>query len=73
MAIIVKGNEVLPPDPVPPKVEPVAAEPLSKSASTSFTPTDAARLERACAELGVTKAAYLRAATLAKLDTTGIK
>lgn len=52
-------------------VQSAPAESLSKSASTSFTATDASRLDAACAALGVSKAAFLRAATLAKLDTSG--
>lgn len=68
MAIIVRADE--PTEPVAPE-PPKSPEKLSVSAGTAFTPTDAARLEQACAVLGVTKAAFLRAAALAKLDVEG--
>lgn len=43
-------------------------EPLSKSVSTSLTATDEARLTAAAQEAGVSKAAFLRTAVLARLD-----
>lgn len=67
MPIILIG----PGDTVDPEPPPEKQEPLSESESTRLTATDAARLIQACASLGVSKSAFIRAAVLAKLDTTG--
>lgn len=56
---------VTPPAPAP--------EPLSESVSTSLTPTDKERVRQAAESAGVSMAAYVRAAILAKLDTTGVQ
>lgn len=67
MAIIVKANDPTPPAPKP------AAEPLSKSVSTSLTATDAERLERVASLFDVSKSSVLRAALLTHLDAIETK
>lgn len=62
---IIYRDDSEPPPPTPPTVK---AEPLNRTVSTSITATDEARLLEALTVLGVSKAAFARAAVLGRLD-----